>query len=243
MNYAIKSTAPYDSGVYEAIKGHDNASDMQTTYNYWDQKRTQLLDNTEVTQFIKAISKQSLEIAHHIKTPATSSQARLCHLNVREQVAQHGGAQVYGWQIAAELTEGEGLHGTAYAIFHSNWLDENGYLWDVTEPTLKTQLFLPDPARVYDFETLTSYNNRVVFLSDYQLRHPTEQVARNKTYYTAIGFKSRDRVFEKFTQPKSREALLASIPTRFIENSDGEEHLNYEGMEWVALKYSVGFGG
>lgn len=243
MNYATNNAAVFDNAGSDAIEGHENLSDKHATYDYWDQMRAQLLANTEVTQFIKAISQQSLEVAHRIKSPANSSQAGFCHLNVREQVEQHGGKQVYGWQIATELTEGKDLHGTAFGIFHSNWLDPNGVLWDVTQPTLNTQLFLPDPARVFDFATLTGYNNRVVFLSDYKLKHPLEQVARNKTYFTALGFRSRDRVFEKYTQPKSREALLASLPSRYFENTDGEEHLSYEGMEWLALKYSVRFGG
>jgi hypothetical protein len=243
MNYPIKSTALYDIDACEVIEGRDNVSDMQATYDYWDQKRAQFLANTDVVQFVKAISKQSLQIVHRANTTANASQSGFCHLNVREHVEQHGGTQVYGWQIATELTEGNDLHGAAFGIFHSNWLDANGVLWDVTNTTLNTQLFLPDPARVYDFSTLTGYNNRVVFLSDYKLKHPLEQVARNKTYFTALGFRSRDRIFEKYTQPKSREALLASLPPRYFANTDGNDQLNYEGMEWLALKYSVRFGG
>lgn len=239
-----------NAGVANQIDDTDNMVDNATkqcsvavSNAYWEAIKSQLLADKEAVQFLKAISTEDVQVVNQPIPGTQQSQVGFCHLNVREHVKRHDGKQIFGWQIATELTEGKALQGCAFAVFHSNWLDGNGQLWDITEAHLKTRLFLPDPTRSFNFDTLTDYNNRVVFFSDYMPKHPLEHVAKNKTYYTALGFKSRDRVFEKYTQPKSTTELLSSLPQKFRENTNNGEQLNYEGMEWLALKYAVKFNG
>jgi hypothetical protein len=242
MNYIA------NAGITNQIDDNENTVEKATerycvgvSNGYWEAVKSQLLADNEVAQFLKSISTEEVQVNNRANPGTQQSQVGFCHLNVREHVKRHDGKQIYGWQIVTELTEGKALQGCAFAVFHSNWLDGKGQLWDITEATLRTRLFLPDSTRSFNFDTLTGYNNRVVFFSDYMPKHPLEQVARNKTYYTALGFKSRDRVFEKYTQPQSTAELLSSLPQKFRENTNNGEQLNYEGMEWLALKYSVKF--
>lgn len=208
-----------------------------TERDRWEMIKAELMADSEKMCFVNSISKGEPVVVQR-RNAAVSSKAGRCHLNVREQVEQLGGRQVYGWQIATEQTEGAQLRGCVYGIFHSCWQDDAGVNWDITDEQQKTRVFLPDPVRVYDFENAVSYNNRVVFLSDYVGKNPKEQVVHNQTFYTAKGFKSRDPVFEKYKQPKSIEEVVAALPSKYRMNGD---EVSYEGQLWLALKYSVSF--
>jgi hypothetical protein len=80
-----------------------------------------------------------------------------CHANVRLCVDQYGGSPQYGWCIWQD-----GGH-VLDAEFHCVWHEPNGGLRDVS-PRLHHEefiLFLPDHERVFEFDTLTTYNNRM----------------------------------------------------------------------------------
>jgi len=207
-----------------------------TEQDHWLMITAELMANEEVVRFVRTISSCEIEVVEQSSVGAANSTVGRCHLNVREQVEQQGGKQVYGWQIATERTEGATLKGCVYAMFHSCWKEGNGVLWDITDAAVNTRLFLPDPLRQYDYENEISYNNRVVFLSDYECRNAMDKVAKNKTYYTAKGYKSRDTVFEKYKRPKSLEEVHAALPQKY-RTATGE--INPAGYEWLCLKYAV----
>lgn len=206
-------------------------------YDYWDMIKTEIMADAEKMAFIRAISKGDLLVVRRADFDCVNSQAGRCHLNVREQVAQLGGKQVYGWQIATEGTNGAELSGRVYAVFHSNWMDEAGMLWDITDPIQQSRVFLHDPLRVYDFENKISYNNRMVFLSSYEQISAADRVVRNKMLFTANGYLSRDRIFEKYKMPTSLEELQTALPSQYV-NEDGK--ISDDGYMWLSLKYSVG---
>jgi hypothetical protein len=208
-----------------------------TERDRWETIKAELMADSEKMCFVNSISKCEAVVVQR-RYGAVSSQVGRCHLNVREQVEQLGGKQVYGWQIATEQTEGAQLRGCVYAIFHSCWRDDAGVIWDITDEQQKTRVFLLDPVRSYDFYNAVGYNNRVVFLSDYVSKNPKEQVVRNKTFYTAKGFKSRDPAFEKYKHPKSIGEVISAVPSKYRMNGD---EISYEGQLWLSLKYSVSF--
>lgn len=206
-------------------------------YDRWDMIKTEIMADAEKIAFVRAISKGELLVVRRADFDCVPSQAGRCHLNVREQVAQYGGKQVYGWHLNTERTNGAELSGRVYAAFHSNWMDEAGMLWDVTDPIEQYHLFLHDPLRVYDFENKISYNNRMVFLSDYVQINAADRVVRNKMLFTANGYLSRDRIFEKYKMPTSLQELQTALPSQYV-NEDGK--ISDEGNMWLSLKYSVG---
>jgi len=209
----------------------------------WQQIKAELQQDQEKMQFVNAISKCAIEVVNRASTVFANNAIGQCHANVRDQVKQFGGKQVFGWQIAGEMTEGVAMKGSICAVFHSNWLDDCGVLWDITAEMQKTRLFLPDPVRVFDFDKSMGYNNRLAFLSKGLPAGTSHKLLRNKTYYTALGHISRDRIFEKYTVPKSRDQMLAALPSKYVFDIAGEKQITGDGIEWLALKYTVRFGG
>ena len=216
-----------------------NAIELQ----HWQQIKAEVQQDQEKMQFAHAISKCAIEVVSRTITTGAHNAAGNCHANVREQVKQFGGKQVFGWQIASELTDGAAMKGCIYAIFHSNWQDDHGVLWDIAAEVQTPHLFLPDPVRVFDFDKAMGYNNRLAFLSKGLPADTSHKLVRNKTYYPALGHISRDRGFEKYTVPKSREAMLAALPSKYIVNIAGKNQITEDGIEWLALKFTVRFGG
>lgn len=191
----------------------------------WLRVKTELQQDQEKMQFVNAISKCAIEVVNRASTVFANNAIGQCHANVRDQVKQFGGKQVFGWQIAGEMTEGAAMKGSICAVFHSNWLDGCGVLWDITAETQKTRLFLPDTVRAFDFDKSMGYNNRLAFLSKGLPTNTSHKLVRNKTYYTALGHISRDRGFEKYTVPKSREAMLAALPSKYVVNIAGKNQI------------------
>lgn len=219
------------------------ASDGAIAHQHWQQIKAELQQDLEKMQFVNAISKCAIEVVNRASTVFANNAIGQCHVNVHDQVKQFGGKQVFGWQIAGEMTEGVAMKGCICAVFHSNWLDDNDVLWDITAETQKTRLFLPDPVRAFDFDKAMGYNNRLAFLSKGLPANTSHKLVRNKTYYTALGHISRDRGFEKYTVPKSREAMLAALPSKYVVNIAGKNQITEDGMKWLALKFTVRFGG
>lgn len=232
-------TAAVDNALHEGVI--QNTADRE--HAHWQQIKAELQQDHEKMQFVNAISKCAIEVVNRTITTGANNATGHCHANVRDQVKQVGGKQVFGWQIACELTEGSAMKGSICAVFHSNWRDDYGVLCDIAAESQKPHLFLPDPVRVFDFDKAMGYNNRVAFLSKGLPADTSPKLVRNKTYYTALGYLSRDRGFEKYTVPKSREAMLAALPNKYIINTAGENQITGEGNEWLALKYTVRFGG
>ena len=208
------------ASVSNELRNSAMASDAAIAHQHWQQIKAELQQDKKKMQFVNAISKCAIEVVSRTITTGAHNAAGNCHANVREQVKQFGGKQVFGWQIACELTDGAAMKGCVYAIFHSNWQDDHGVLWDIAAEVQTPHLFLPDPVRVFDFENAVGYNNRVAFLRKGLAAGTSHKLVLNKTYYTALGYLSRDRGFEKYTVPKSRE-----------------------GIEWLALKFTLRLNG
>jgi hypothetical protein len=97
-----------------------------------------------ITKFCEQIAPGSRPVYLPI-TPAEGAKEANCFPTVAQQVIQHGGEAVIGWQIweiENVLVEAE---------FHAVWRDPQGTLQDITPKPGGTDqiLFLPDPARRY----------------------------------------------------------------------------------------------
>jgi hypothetical protein len=164
----MKDLAINDEQAALVSNGQGNsamASDAAIAHQRWQQIKAEVQQDQEKMQFAHAISKCAIEVVSRTITTGAHNAAGHCHANVREQVKLFGGKQVFGWQIACELTDGAAMKGCIYAIFHSNWLDDNDVLWDIAAEVQTPHLFLPDPMRVFDFDKAMGYNNRLAFLS------------------------------------------------------------------------------
>ena len=64
-----------------------------------------------------------------------------------------------------------------------------------------------------------------------------DRVVRNKMLFTANGYMSRDRIFEKYKMPSSIQELQAALPSQYV-SEDGK--ISEDGYMWLSLKYSVG---
>lgn len=84
------------------------------------------------------------------------NRAGVCHNNVRDQVAAHGGQAQYGWIV-------RDVGAVFHFEFHCVWRDPAGALVDVTPPppAMREMLFLPDPARTFDFDHRLTWTNRL----------------------------------------------------------------------------------
>lgn len=78
-------------------------------------------------------------------TPVRFAKVKGCFPAVLEQMRQHGGAMVSGWQLweSSVILEAE---------YHAVWQAPDGVLHDITPKELPIEriLFLPDPARPYN---------------------------------------------------------------------------------------------
>jgi hypothetical protein len=104
-------------------------------------------------QFCKKIND---ETAIYLPYTDVGGAKGLCHDNIKALVEQAGGSAQFGWLIWQD-------HNHALdAEFHCVWRSPAGDLVDVS-PRLddcKFVLFLPDPVRRFDFDTMTTYCNR-----------------------------------------------------------------------------------
>lgn len=208
------------------------------TQEGWNAELLKIRSNVHITNFLKAISSEPIEIVEASKSH--NRPIAMCHDNVRQHVVEHGGEHVFGWMLRpSSMFEHSNFDGMFLAVFHSNWRNPSGKLISITDETSNFHLFLPDKIRKYNFEINESYNNRVIYLDDYKPTFNGLNPSRNVNYFFAGGYADRDRRFEKYRIPKSREEIGASIPESMKKLENGEIVLLPDGIKWAALKFAI----
>jgi hypothetical protein len=169
---------------------------------------------------------------------------RNCHLNVKEAVEKYGGSHIYGWYIQINDNISSEFYGIYDAMFHSNWLQSDGELISVTPDPKheKFHIFLHDPIRKYDWVNRVSYNNRRLYTSEYKAPKWAKDPSRNTNYFVSSTNADidRDKFYEKYSIPQSKEEMWEQIPQKYKIIKNGELGLSAEGMRYVQFKFSVG---
>lgn len=214
-----------------------------TDTNVWQSKLQEIVTNTEVVSFLSSISKTPLQLVYNDKNRAISEETKNCHMNVKLEVEQNGGKEVYGWMIfPGEMRFGDSLKGSTWAVFHCNWQKPNGDLVNITLPfDGEYQFFLPDPLRRWDFDKEEGYNSRVSYTKEFIKAKNITHLSPNVTYYTAGPYASRDRVYDKFRRILSMDEILEHIPASMKTSKNGQLYVTEEGKKYMTLKFNVNF--
>ena len=103
--------------------------------------------NSTILEFCKAINPSELPIIVAVK-PETESVISECFFNVAGKVSRDGGKIIYGWNIW------EWSRVFLEAEHHAVW-EKDGVMTDITPKANNERkiLFLPDPQRIYDFDS------------------------------------------------------------------------------------------
>ena len=213
------------------------------TLDGWNQQMQSLNANPHIRNYLKAMSKNDLVVVRNRKKGITGRQpANQCHENVAKLVKRIGGKAIFGWYVypytANDTAEFDGM---IISNFHCNWLTPENELVNVTSEDCSYHIFLADSHRKYDFDTNTSYNNRVIYLDTYNPPFTSYNPSRNVTYFVAGQYSSRDRLFEKYTMPKTVARAVDSIPEYMKRVINGKTQLTEEGKKWMSLRFSVSF--
>ena len=214
---------------------------FQDTVEGWIEQVKLVKSNPYLQSFVRSISKEEIKIVEVRKLGGSEIQSvSMCHPDVLSCVEQYGGKQVFGWILnpwqVADTTEFDGVFN---AIFHSCWLTPEGELVTITPQTTKFQMFLPDVSRKFDFSKLQSYNNRTIYLDQYKVPKHCEKPIRNVSYFSAGGFVSRDRNFERYQIPTSLSEVRSAVPASMRRSRNGISCWTAEGIKWAHLKFAI----
>jgi hypothetical protein len=211
------------------------------TLDGWNEQLLYLTSKSQVRNYLRAMSKSDLVVVRNRKKGVTSQQpAHNCHNNVDKLVKRIGGQAIFGWYIYPYMANDKAeFDGMIIGNFHCNWLTPENELVNVTAEDGAYHLFLPDNHRKFDFDTKTSYNNRVIYLDNYNPPSFAINPSRNVTYFRCKQYQSRDRLFEKYTIPKSITEAVNSLPDRMKRIVNGRIQLTDEGKQWLHLRFAV----
>jgi hypothetical protein len=117
--------------------------------------------NADILGFCRRINAASAPTFLDVAPELWAAQGE-CFFNVRRKVSEDGGALVYGWRVWCW----PGVF--AEAEHHAVWRSAGGALHDISPtPSGETRiLFLSDPQRDYDFETMRRRDNIRAPLTD-----------------------------------------------------------------------------
>lgn len=211
------------------------------TVEGWQSQINYFTTNTYINAYIKAISKEELQIVPNQKHGLTGVYKKsMCHANVEDIIKEKGGTPVYGWVVNPYLAvANDGYDGIITSMFHCNWLSPEGELINITPMQGSYHVFLPDRLRKWDFETNSGYNNRTIYLDHYSPPKTAFNPSRNCTYFTAGQYASRDKLFEKFSIPNNIQEAFAALPAHMKRVIGGEQMISPEGMQWISLRYTI----
>lgn len=210
------------------------------TIDGW-QEQLEIIQSTPVlANFIRAISKDAPRIVRVEKqVDVASYRPAMCHDNVKEHVRNFSGQHMFGWIIRPWTLFDIEFDGMLMAVFHSNWLSSDGDLLSITPEPTNFHIFLPDKLRRFNFDTLESYNNRVIYLNSYKPPLNAFNPTRNVNYYFAGGFADRNKNFERYRIPRPNEKVEDLIPKSMLRVIDGSPHATLDGQKYLSLKYSI----
>ncbi len=214
---------------------------FEDTQEGWTSLLNEIENNRSLMGFLNAISSNPITIVKVRKKGKSGSQPQhMCHENVNTFVKEHGGKQIFGWVLHHwKLNSSKEYDGVFTAIFHSNWLTPENNLVSITPEDTDFQLFLPDTRRSFNFANNESYNNRVIFLDNYDPPSTAKNPTRNVTFFRAGSYIERDKFFEKYRVPVSTEEVFNAVPESMKRIFNGRYQLTEEGKKWACLRFSV----
>jgi len=209
--------------------GFQLIDDLTKDITTWERVLEKMLAVPSYKKFFEVTSPYKPVVVRNNSSITPFNQNLNCHFNVKNAVENGLGEHVFGWEICNEFVFKQMPRGLCQLVSHSNLLDINGELFNITQKEFPFSFFLRDDSRKYDFTNRIGYNNRLIYGDDFKPNGPSRNIPRNKLFYESQGEIDRNMFFEKFQEPE--ENSLESIQKLIPKNLSAQEKL-----KWISLK-------